>query len=75
MWKKHFFSLLDTSISFEAKEFVDFKLQSIESYHNFSLTESIICSGSQPMCCGTLACHERSPGELQKILKKIIWGR
>ena len=35
MWKNHFSSLLNTSSSFNAKEFVNFKLQSLESYHNF----------------------------------------
>ena len=42
MWKNHFSSLLNTSSSSDAKEFVDFKLQLFESYHNFSLVECTI---------------------------------
>ena len=41
-WKKNFSSLLNTSSFSNAKEFVDFKLQSIESYHNFSFAECTI---------------------------------
>ena len=42
MWKKHFSSLLNTSSSSDATEFVDFKLQSFESYYNLSLAECTI---------------------------------
>ena len=42
MWKKQFFSLLNTSSSSDATEFVDFKLQSFESYCNLFLAECTI---------------------------------
>ena len=42
LWKKHFSFLLNISSSSDAKKFVDFKLQSIESCHNFSLAECAI---------------------------------
>ena len=34
--------VINTSSSSDAKEFVDFKLQSIESYHKFSLAECTV---------------------------------
>ena len=41
MWKKHFSSLLNTNSFSDATKFVDFKLQSFESY-NLSLAECTI---------------------------------
>ena len=42
MWKKHFSSFLNTSSFSDATKFVDFKLQSFESYHNLFLAECTI---------------------------------